>query len=87
MILDLVPFRISLPNGELFKCVAAVEEARAGETFTGLAENTMGAYLRAEFDKRGWDWPKYPVIWKQHIIKHHVEMLFERADEGDEATT
>ncbi len=73
-------------NAELFKCVAAVEEARTGETFTGRAENTLGAYLRAEFDKRGWDWPKHPVLWKQHFIKHHVEMLFERKDEGNKAS-
>ena len=71
-------------NAELFKCVAAIEEARTGETFTGHAENTLGAHLRGEFDKRGWHYPKHQVIWKQHFMKHHVERLFKPKDDIDE---
>ena len=69
-------------NAELFKCVAAIEEARTGEPFTGHAENTLATYLRTEFGKRGWPYPKHQVVWKQHFMKHHVEMLFERDDEA-----
>ena len=61
--------------------MAAIEEERTNEAFTGRAENTLGAYLRREFDKREWIWPKHPVIWKQHFIQHHVEKLFEKEDD------
>ena len=71
-------------NAELLKCVAAIEEARTGETFRGVAENTLATYLRAEFGKRRWHWPKHQVVWKQHFTRHHVEMLFKREDEGGE---
>ena len=45
------------------------------------SENTLASYLRGEFDKRPWLWPKYPVVWKQHFIEYHVEMLFKKEDE------
>ena len=69
-------------NSELFKCVGTIEELRTNEEFTGRAENTLGSYLRPEFDKRGWIWPKYPIVWKLHFIEYHVEMLFKK-EEGD----
>ena len=69
-------------NAELFKCVAAIEEARTEEAFTGRPENTLASYLRPEFTKRGWLWPKHPVVWKLHFIEYHVEMLFKK-EEGD----
>ncbi len=68
-------------NAELFKCVAAIEEERTNEAFTGRAENTLASYLRGEFDKRPWLWPKHPVVWKLHFIEYHVEMLFKKEDD------
>jgi len=63
-------------NTALLLCAAAVEVARTGVTFTGKAENTLGAYLRGEFDNRGWDWPKHPILWKRYFLEYHVEKLF-----------
>ena len=63
-------------NTALFKCVAAMEIIIDGETFKGDPANSVASYLRGEFKKRGWDWPKNPPAWKQHILKHHAEALF-----------
>ena len=64
-------------NTALFQCVAMVEEARTGESFSGRAENTLASYLRGEFDRRGWDWPKSPLAWKLFFTRHHVDTLFQ----------
>ena len=63
-------------NTALFQCVAAIEEARTAEEFTGRVENTLASYLRGEFEKREWPWPKHPIIWKQYFVENHVETLF-----------
>ncbi len=63
-------------NTALFQCVASVEEARTGESFSGRAENTLASYLRGEFERRGWDWPKNPLAWKLFFTKYHVDTLF-----------
>ncbi len=63
-------------NTSLFLCAAAVEEAIEGRTFHGNPANTLGAYLRGEFRKRDWEWPKNPLAWKQHFMDYHVKALF-----------
>jgi len=63
-------------NTALFQCVASVEEARTGESFSGRAENTLASYLRGEFERRAWDWPKNPLAWKLFFTKYHVDTLF-----------
>ena len=64
-------------NTALFQCVALVEEARTGESFSGRAENTLASYLRGEFDRRGWDWPKNPLAWKLFFAEQHTDTLFQ----------
>ncbi len=63
-------------NTSLFLCAAAVEEAIEGRAFHGNPANTLGAYLRGEFRKRDWEWPKNPLAWKQHFMDYHVAALF-----------
>jgi len=63
-------------NTALLLCAAAVEEARTGVAFTGKTENTLRSYLRGEFENRGWEWPKHPVLWKRYFLEFHVERLF-----------
>ena len=46
-----------------------------GRAFQGNAANTIAAYLRSAFKKRGWAWPKNPLAWKRHFIEHHVEVF------------
>lgn len=52
-------------NSTLFRCLASLEKDLEGRTFRGNPVNTLGAYLRAEFRKRAWTWPKHPLAWKQ----------------------
>ncbi len=62
-------------NTALFLCVAVVEEAIEGRAFHNDPANTLASYLRGEFKKRGWEWPKHPYAWKQHFITHHLKDL------------
>ncbi len=62
-------------SAALFRGAAAVEVAVEGKHFKDDLENTVGAYLRANFRQRGWGWPKNPPEWKQHFIEHHAEVL------------
>ncbi len=62
-------------NTALFLCMAAVEEAVEGRAFRNDPANTVASYLRGEFRKRGWRWPKHPYAWKEYFIHHHAKML------------
>lgn len=57
-------------NSTLFRCLAALEENLEGQTFRGNPVNTLGAYLRAEFRKRGWAWPRHPHAWREFFQEH-----------------
>jgi len=63
-------------NTALFQCVGAVEVAREERAFRGEPANTLAAYLRSEFKKRDWEWPKNPPDWKHHFLTYHVKTLF-----------
>ena len=63
-------------NTALFQCVGALEVALEGRAFPGEPANTLAAYLRSEFKKRDWEWPKNPPDWKQHFLAYHVKTLF-----------
>ena len=52
--------------------VAVIEEAVEGRAFRNDPANTVGAYLRGEFKKRGWKWPKHAYAWQQHFLTHHT---------------
>ncbi len=65
-------------NTALFLCAAAVEEGVEGRSFRNNPANTLGAYLRSEFRKRKWGWPKNPLAWKRYFWDHHVPLLFEK---------
>ena len=64
-------------NAALFRCVAAVEKAIEGTTFSETPDNTVAAYLRAEFKRRGWDWPTHPLAWKQFFLNNYTDRLFD----------
>jgi len=59
-------------NTALFLCMAAVEEAVEGRAFRNDPANTVASYLRGEFKKRGWKWPKHAHAWQQHFLTHHT---------------
>jgi len=63
-------------NTALFLCAGAVEESVDGRVFRNDPANTLGAYLRSEFRKRDWRWPKHPYAWKQYFLEEHVGELF-----------
>lgn len=63
-------------NAALFRCVAAIEQGIEGRTFGETPDNTVGAYLRAEFKRRKWDWPTHPLAWKQFFLNHYTDKLF-----------
>ncbi len=62
-------------NTALFLCAAAIEKAIEGRGFSNDPANTLASYLRGEFRKRGWRWPKHPYAWKQYFIHHHAKTL------------
>ncbi len=64
-------------NASLFRCVAAVEKIVEGSTFSETPDNTVAAYLRAEFKRCDWDWPTHPLVWKQFFLNHYTDRLFE----------
>ena len=66
-------------NSALFRCVAAIEERVEGRTFGETPGNTVGAYLRAEFKRRDWDWPTHPLAWKQFFLNHCIDRLFKES--------
>ena len=66
-------------NTALFLCMAAIEEAVEERVFRNDAANTIGSYLRGEFKKRGWKWPKHAYAWKQHFLTHHLEDLSDKS--------
>ena len=61
------------------QCVIAVETAVDRETFGKNPENTMLRLFQRECDKRSWTRPTHPTEWKQHFIKYHLDLLFERS--------
>ena len=66
-------------NTALFLCIAAIEEAVEERAFRNDAANTVGAYLRGEFKKRGWKWPKHAYAWQQHFLTHHLKDLSDKS--------
>ena len=63
-------------NTALFLCVAALEEAIEGRSLGETPNNTVGAYLRAVFKRRGWLWPTHPLVWKKFFLEQYVDLLF-----------
>ena len=52
-----------------------MEKVIEGRGFSNDPANTLTSYLRGEFRKRGWRWPKHPYAWKQYFIYHHAKTL------------
>ena len=63
-------------NTALFLCVAMMEEAIDGQVFRNDPANSLGSYLRGEFRKQDWPWPKNPLAWKLHFMRYHAKKLF-----------
>ena len=62
-------------NTALFNCVATIEMIVDGETFKGDPANSVASYLRGEFKRQGWPWPKNPLAWKLYFVRYHVKKL------------
>ena len=54
-------------NQTLFLMVAALEESLYDKQFENNAANTIGAYLRKEFQRRKLHWPQRPAMWKKWL--------------------
>ncbi len=63
-------------NTALFLCVAMVEETVDGQVFRNNPANSLATYLRGEFKKQGWPWPKNPLAWKLFFMRYHAKKLF-----------
>ena len=63
-------------NTALFMAAAEVEEAFQGRLFKNNPANTLGAYLRGEFKRREWPWPKNPYAWKTYFMEQHADTIF-----------
>ncbi len=62
-------------NKELFLIVGALEEANGERQFENDPDNTISRYLRREYKKHGWPWPKSPEAWLQHFQIYPLEDL------------
>ncbi len=65
-------------NTALFLCVALVEKIVDGHVFRNDPANSLGSYLRGEFKRQGWPWPKNPLAWKLYFIRYHAKKLFKQ---------
>lgn len=63
-------------NTALFLCVALVEKIVDGHVFRNDPANSLGSYLRGEFKRQGWPWPKNPLAWKLYFMRYHAKKLF-----------